>query len=75
MHIVSFKYLPVAWALTYGKKDGNQHGTRKYCVFNRSSAVFSGKNLNIIYQNTSYFVTYMYMFFSTDFMGFHKILY
>ena len=50
---MSFKYLPVAWALIYGKKDGiqcNQHGTRKYCVFNHSSVVFSGKNHNIITQ-------------------------
>ena len=58
-----FKYLLVVWALIYGQKDGvqcNRHGTRKYCVFNCSSAVFSGKNRNIIYPilkcNIKYFI-------------------
>ena len=68
MLIVSIKYLPIAWALTYGKKDGDRHGTRKYCVFNRSSAVFSGKNRNIIYPilkyNTRYFIfCHVHVFF------------
>ena len=48
--------------------------TRKYCVFNRSSAVFSGKNCNIIYPILKYNTKYMYMFFSTDFAGFREIL-
>ena len=60
---MSFKYLPVAWALIYGEKDGiqcNRHGTPKYCVFNRSSIVFSGKNRNIIYQILK-FIQYKYL--------------
>ena len=39
------------------KKDGvqcNRHGTRKYCVFNHSSAVFRGKNCNIVYPIIKY---------------------
>ena len=78
MHIVSFNYLPVAWAYTYGKKDGiqcNRYGTRKYCVFNSSSAVFSGKNQNIIYPilkySTKYFIFCHVHVFSTDFAKFY----
>ena len=84
-HIVSFKYLPVAWALIYGKKDGvqcNRHETRKYCVFNHSSAVFSGKNRNNYYLSNSqikYKVLHILpctctCFFSNDFAGFREIL-
>ena len=69
--IVSFKYLLVVWALIYGQKDCvqcNRHGTRKYCVFNCSGAVFSGKNRNIIYPilkcNIKYFMfCYVHVFF------------
>ena len=79
MHIVSFKYLPVAWALIYGKKDGiqyNQHRTRKYCVFNHSSAAFRGKNCNLSNYQIQYKILHILsctiMLFSTDW--FRKIL-
>ena len=62
------------------KIDGNRHGTRKYCVFNRSSSVFSGKNRNVIYpilkystKCTSYFIMYVFFFLllSRDFVKFY----
>ena len=58
-----------------GKKDGIRHGTQKYCVFNCSSLVFSGKNRNIIYPILKYSKKYVifchvHVFFPTDFAGF-----
>ena len=52
----------MAWALIYGKKDGvqcNRRGTQKYCVFNCSSTVFSGKNYNNIYPIIKYSTKYL----------------
>ena len=49
-------------------------------VFNCSSAVFSGKNCNIIYPilkySTKYFILFLSCtcFFSTNFAGFHEVL-
>ena len=59
-----------------GKKDGVRHGIQKYCVFNRSSVVFSGKNRNIIYPILKYRTKYVifchvHVFFSTDFAKFY----
>ena len=57
----------------------NRHGTRKYCVFNHSIAVFSGKN-HIIYPilkySTKYFIfshvhDFFYWFRSPDFAKFY----
>ena len=88
VHIVSFKYLPEAWALIYGKKmtiDMELETTvfliaPDECI-NRSRRVqFSalGKKHNIIYPilkySTKYFIFCHIYVFSTDFAGFCKIL-
>ena len=74
-HIVSFKYLPIAWALIYGKKKMAIDMELENTVFLITSVQFSVARIIILFiqfSNTSYFVMYMFfLLISRDFAKFY----
>ena len=83
MHIMSFKYLPEAWSLIYGKKMASNaiDMELKNTVFLIAPVQFSVVRIVILFiqfsntvQNTLYYFCHVHVFFlliSRDFMKFY----